>query len=90
MQAKMSRMNALFDERMNRMAKQIEMKADRDALKKLEERFNLEHRRLTQVIEQLSSDKGHAEERFLTIDDHFKHLQEFVEHLSPGAGHSLH
>jgi hypothetical protein len=53
MQAKMSRMNALFDERMNRMAKQIEMKADRDALRKLEERFNLENRRLTQVIEQL-------------------------------------
>lgn len=53
MQAKMSRMNALFDERMNRMGKQIEMKADRDALRKLEERYNLENRRLTQVIEQL-------------------------------------
>lgn len=69
MQAKISRLNALFDDRMNRMAKQIEMKADRDALRKFEERYHLELRRLTQVIEQLSSDKGHTDEKFLTIDD---------------------
>ena len=44
-------MNALYDERMNRMAKMIETKADKDVIKKLEDKSDSDSKKFNITIE---------------------------------------
>jgi hypothetical protein len=44
-------MNALYDERKNRMAKLIETKADKDIIKKLEDKSASDAKRFNNTIE---------------------------------------
>jgi hypothetical protein len=54
-QAKINRMNALYDERLSRFGKLIEMKLDRDAFNKFETRYQDESQANIENIASLSS-----------------------------------
>ncbi len=64
-------MNALYDERLHRMMKIIETKADKEALKKLEDWMRSEVKKIYSGIEKTSEEMG---VRLATVEDGAKRM----------------
>lgn len=84
-QAKLNRMNALYEDRMNRLQKQIETKADKEALKKLEDRYAADMKRLSQTLDQRTSEASMVETRLKELEDQSHKISAEIYELQLGG-----
>ena len=68
-QAKINRMNALYDDRLNRFAKLIDMKLDREAFNTFESRYQDESQANIENIASLSSLQDEYFQRLAFLDE---------------------